>query len=332
MGLDRSNVNASWRVPPLGPWEPGIPSNRYEIHGPGKNLLLDCYVHELMDFRYHWHADDFELSILLNGEQVFCRGEEIFHLSAGDVILVDSNTGHASYCLDQGIYALILHFSASTFHQLTEKGTTFSFASCCSDEVARDERKYCLVRRYAAQVYTTLASGGPYANYRAKACAEMLIATLLEEFPPKVVPALPDTDPDTQQVMRRIMEYIGRNYAERISLEEIADFSQYTRTYVSALFKKTMGVNFHEYLMRIRFRHALYDLTQTEKSLTEVALSNGFSELKAFNKCFRETLHCLPSEYRAQVRSHLALDSTGRKFASFSDSLIRSELLRYIEQ
>lgn len=60
-------------------------------------------------------------------------------------------------------------------------------------------------------------------------------------------------------------------------------------------------MNFHEYLSRVRFQHALNDLALTKDGLTDIALRNGFADLKTFNARFRATLHRTPTEYRAQL-------------------------------
>ena len=54
----------------------------------------------------------------------------------------------------------------------------------------------------------------------------------------------------------------------RLSLEDLADYAQYNRTYVSTLFKQMVGINFHEYLTRVRFQHALNDLTYTRDNFS----------------------------------------------------------------
>lgn len=305
--------------------------NRCEARWPKDSLYLDCFVHEIMNFRYHWHPDEYELSLLLFGSQTFCIGTTTCHLSEGDVILVDTNEGHASYGQSRGTIALVLHFPASAFKQFLKKGTAFSLRACHSDAASREEPRYREVRQCAARAYIALAENGPFAQYQAKAALEQLIATLLTRFSPRTISSAPEVSLETQKTMRGLMEYIETNYKEPLSLEEIARISQYSRTYISALFKKVVGVNFYEYLTRVRFQHALFDLAETDKSLTDVALSNGFSELKAFNKRFREALGCLPGDYRRQAKTSRIGHGMERRYLSFSDPAIADALRRYAE-
>ena len=150
-------------------------------------------------------------------------------------------------------------------------------------------------------IILSLSGGGPYAQYTAKACAEMMISLLCNQFNPVLTSEIPEVDEETQRTMRTIMSYVEENYADKITLEQIATLSQYNRTYISTLFHKAVGVSFYEYLMRVRLQNAMKDLVMTNKGLTEIALSNGFSDLKSFNARFRSMLQCLPSEYRKDV-------------------------------
>jgi xylan 1,4-beta-xylosidase len=57
--------------------------------------------------------------------------------------------------------------------------------------------------------------------------------------------------------------------------------------------------------MRLRLQKAIKELVTTDKPLTEIALYNGFSDLKSFNTRFREMLKILPSEYRMKMDQSL---------------------------
>ena len=61
-----------------------------------------------MNYRYHWHADDYELSILLYGVQSYCRGSENSLLHEDDVILTVPGNGHASMTQAADTCALVL--------------------------------------------------------------------------------------------------------------------------------------------------------------------------------------------------------------------------------
>ena len=69
-------------------------SAHYQLDWPRENLIVRCFVHDVMNYRYHWHEDDYELSILLHGTQEYCRGNKNFLLRENDIILTAPGIGH----------------------------------------------------------------------------------------------------------------------------------------------------------------------------------------------------------------------------------------------
>ena len=47
----------------------------YQLDWPRENLSVRCFVHDVFNYRYHWHEDEYELNILLHGRQECCRGD-----------------------------------------------------------------------------------------------------------------------------------------------------------------------------------------------------------------------------------------------------------------
>lgn len=177
---------------------------------------------------------------------------------------------------------------------------------------------------------TAAGQGGQYAALGAKSALEMLLATLCTECSPKVVPTLSKEDSLHQETIRRITEYVEANYAEKITLEELSRISKYNRTYISTFFKNTMGMNFYEYLTRIRFQHALFEPATTQKPFTQVAIDNGFPDLKSFNNRFTETFGRRPAEYRSQVSPHQTVKNIRQmNYLDPSQPLVRAKLDAY---
>ncbi len=303
----------------------------FEMQWPRENLFLSGFVHEIMNYRYHWHTSDYELNILLHGSQEFCRGNQSYLLEEDDVLLVSPGVGHASYAQQANTRALVLHFSPSAFKQFVKKGYTYQFPSCCSTKENRHESAYEQIRFYAGQIYACAQKDTPYSQLAAKGSFELLLSALCTLFSPETV-QIPDQEDRThQETVQRLINYIEQHYQEKISLEDLAQFSQYNRTYISTLFKNTVGVNFYEYLTRVRFQHALIDLSGTEKTLTSIALDNGFSDLKSFNARFKETLHRSPAAYRAQLSPDRIMPADIRRYISPEDKLLQKKLQEYLK-
>ena len=213
---------------------------------------------------------------------------------------------------------------------LLKKGGIYDFPSCRSDETTRDEPRYRHLRFYASQIFQFAQQGGPYAQPGVKASLELLLLALCTEFSPTLLNTMPE-DEQRWAAVRRLLAYVSDHYAEKLTLENLADYAQYNRTYISTLFKQIVGINFHEYLTRVRFQHSLIDLALTTDSLTDIALRNGFADLKTFNARFRTTLQRTPAEYRAQLCPERVVGGMQRKYLPCDDPLLQRKLREYLQ-
>ncbi len=293
------------------------------------NIRLRVFAHNIMNYRYHWHTDEYELSILLSGRQEFCRGSENYILNEDDVILIPPGIGHASMKLAPNTRALVLHFPEKTFKLLSQKGYIYDFKSCLSGEENRNERRFSLVRFYATNILTAAKNANQFSYMSIKANLELLLVTLFNEFNPEQLSVIDDDD-RRRDTMRMLLGYIEEHYYDKLSLEDLADYSGYNRTYVSTLFKQMVGINFHEYLTRVRFQHALDDLTNTRLSLTDIAFKNGFSDLKTMTARFRSMLGRSPAEYRAMIKPDDIIEKDTRIFIDSEDEALINKLNAYL--
>jgi AraC-like DNA-binding protein/quercetin dioxygenase-like cupin family protein len=96
----------------------------------------------------------------------------------------------------------------------------------------------------------------------------------------------------------RAFEYIDKNYASNITMEEIADKCSMSYSYFSRMFKGITKLNFSQYLLSVRLREAEYMLATTDMPITEVAFGCGFSSSSYFVSKFREQKGITPKQYR----------------------------------
>lgn len=303
----------------------------YEMQWPRDNIYLTCYTHEILNYRYHWHQTEFELDILLSGSQEFCRGNEIFLMKEDDVVLTGPGTGHASLAQEENTNALVLRFSQAIFKPYLKKGYRFIFPQCLSVGDKRDHPGYPFLRFYAAQILDAAVTGGPYGPLTAKASLELLVSTLCRMFEPQMVPIQQSQGEQQQEIIGRLILYMEEHYKEKITLEDLAEHFQYNRTYISTLFKHTTGINFYEYLVRIRFQQAVAELAVTDKNLTEIAVGSGFPDLKTFNRRFRDTFGRSPAEYRARLKTaNMEVEGKDWHLLPMQHPIVREKLQEYM--
>lgn len=101
--------------------------------------------------------------------------------------------------------------------------------------------------------------------------------------------------------IQRAKDFIDLNYIEEISLTQIAQVAHMSSFYFCKMFKKETGLNFTEYLSRVRVEKAKTMLLNRNKRVSEIAYDVGFQTLTHFNRTFKSILGVSPSEYRDKL-------------------------------
>jgi two-component system, response regulator YesN len=99
-------------------------------------------------------------------------------------------------------------------------------------------------------------------------------------------------------VMHKALRYFNEHYAEKISLESVADWVHLSPSYFSRLFKAEMKMNFSAYLSSLRVEKGKRLLADRSIPLVEVAGRAGFDDQSYFTKVFKKTTGLSPGAYR----------------------------------
>lgn len=99
-----------------------------------------------------------------------------------------------------------------------------------------------------------------------------------------------------------IYQYIQLNYQD-ITLEKIAQYFHFNRTYVSRYIHAHFGKTFMEIVTQTRISYAKEYLRKTDKRISEIAEITGYNSLNHFTKAFRKFTGYTPGEYRKQNKN-----------------------------
>lgn len=96
-------------------------------------------------------------------------------------------------------------------------------------------------------------------------------------------------------------QYIQEHQADEISLGDVAGAVNTSTFYFCKMFKKSTGINFTEYLARVRVEKAKNLLLNPNQRISEVAFASGFQSLSHFNRVFRRIAGQSPTRYREKL-------------------------------
>jgi AraC-like DNA-binding protein len=99
----------------------------------------------------------------------------------------------------------------------------------------------------------------------------------------------------------RAKQYIHDHQANDLSLGEVAKSVNTSTFYFCKMFKKATGLNFTDYLSRVRIEKAKNLLINPNLRISEIAYEVGFQSLTHFNRVFRKMVGQAPTEYRTSL-------------------------------
>ena len=99
-------------------------------------------------------------------------------------------------------------------------------------------------------------------------------------------------------------KFIHEHADEELSLSEVAKAASVSRNHLSEKFKQITGVNFVDYVGRVRTEKARRLLQDGDLRISEIAFAVGFQSLSQFNRVFKKVSGKSPTEFRAAQSNH----------------------------
>jgi AraC-like DNA-binding protein len=112
----------------------------------------------------------------------------------------------------------------------------------------------------------------------------------------------PKNSKENETRINIVFNYIKQNSASTIVLEQAAASVHLTKGAFCKFFKRTTGKTFSDYVNEIRIGNACTLLTQTDKTIAQIAIESGFENQTYFNRVFLKKKNCTPKQFRMQLR------------------------------
>ena len=158
--------------------------------------------------------------------------------------------------------------------------------------ISRVAREYNISRQKLAVAYSALKG-----NIPKKEWVDTLILPLCNMLELAYIKNEKNVVSETDSITD-ILQYIKRYHSQSITLDDICEHFECSRSYVSHLFKRSVGKSFREYLTGLRIEDAKSLLKYSNLSVTEIALSVGFGDSTYFSNVFKTNVGISPSAYR----------------------------------
>lgn len=269
---------------------------RHELVLPNDDLPFKMFVFEGKNGNYkvvkHWHQS-VEIFLVLEGEIDFYINSSQYMLTKGQFILVNSNEIHSIDAPHEN-FTIVLQIPQETFIDFRDE----EYILFKSTRHEKDSELIGVIRN----MYRIYAEKQYGYEFEVQSLFYHLLYTLITKYKEKNIDEERIKQNKNLEKLSHITKYIMENYKEDISLESVAKTFGFSATYLSRIFQKYARINYKAYLINIRVEYGFKQLSNTEDSISDIALNNGFSDSRSFAKAFYKRFGLLPSDYRKELK------------------------------
>lgn len=268
-----------------------------EMDSPYVNTHRDIsYGSEVLQLHSH---SFYELIYCESGDIQYLIADKRYHIHAGDIIMVPPGISHRPVFYDTMTepYSRIVVWLSTEFMNM--------LSSTCSQET--------LAQIHAQEHFLLRTEGSPYkylADFFQTNLYEAEAKNPLWEFSlygnttaliAHISRALISTGGyfprEKREDIDRIISYIEKNYAAKITLEDTARHFHISTSTLTKLFYNRLQISFYHFVTQRRLIHSKIQIEEGN-SMEEVALSCGFCDYSAFYRAFKKEYGVSPREYR----------------------------------
>ncbi len=134
---------------------------------------------------------------------------------------------------------------------------------------------------------------------------ECLLINLLRHLASKEKSGIVFLDEDNfnKNLVNEIILYLKRKVSEKLSLDEICERFNYSKSFLCKTFKMQTGDTVIAFFNKLKIEEAKNRLTETNQNITAIAYSLGFQEVKYFDYTFKKYTGVSPASYRKGVKN-----------------------------
>lgn len=268
---------------------------KHELIIPNEDLPFKLFVFEGGNGSYsrakHWHRS-VEIFLVLEGELEFFINNTRIPLRAVDFVIVNSNEIHSIEAPYPNV-TIVVQIPLSCFAGYLEEEDYAVFLKQSQEENG-------LLTRLIARMHEAYQNKEFGYELKVKSLFYELMYILVTRFMKMEEDQGSIRQKRNLDRLSKITSYMKKNYDQDITLEGVADEFGFSPTYLSRMFKRYADVSYKTYLLNLRTEYSFREMMNTDHSLSQVAVNNGFPNSRAFAKAFVKRYGCLPSEYRKQ--------------------------------
>ena len=245
-------------------------------------------------YKYKEHVqDEYEFIYILSGSVEYKCNGETFVAEADDMYFIQPGQKHEETSLCEPLEFIYVKFFL------------YNYRGVRMDSFLKETalQKFQKPGRGLRDKFIKIFDEMQYRELGFKQIVENSISEILIDVMRilKMTQSEKDSTSSVNNVIALIIEDIAMNVQKNYSVEEVSRAYGISKSSLHHAFKKQTGLPFKDYVNRVKIKEAEYQLTVTDKTVTHIAWSLGFSNVYYFCRLFKKYKGITPTEFRNRV-------------------------------
>lgn len=258
-----------------------------------KNARLNYHYHDYIELLYGYDTD---ATVWINGNS--------YPFKTDDLVLINSKEPHDviadrdSHYICIKVLPSILYADEEAFFEL-KYVVPFLLESTHQKIFKKRDLEDIQIRMLVSEIMVEWNMENPAYELIIRANLLKIFAGIFRYWNKNNI-SVPVTE--LNSTTKNALAYIAENY-DTVTEEDVASYCGLSYNYFSYIFRKETGKNFKDYLLAIKLREAENKLISTTDSITDIAISCGFSTASYFISKFKDHKKVTPRQFRASIKN-----------------------------
>ncbi|CAM3193622.1 helix-turn-helix domain-containing protein [Sporolactobacillus spathodeae] len=254
-----------------------------------------------LTFKENWH-EEMQFYYICKGSALLRCESVAVELAAGDIGIINSNELHSLINTGRKLSCYIIRLDTALLLNQTSSDYYSSLLArqlIAFKHLARHDQRLVQILRTILTEDEKRQSGFELAI---QAAVLHLLAELVRHYLARIyTPERLETRLNSMHQLKRVITSIDAHYQEPLSVSELARQALMSESHFCRTFKKIYGQTLVHYINTLRLEKAEELLRDPATTITEVALSVGFSDANYFSRLFKREKGIAPQKFKKQL-------------------------------
>ncbi len=260
------------------------------------------------NFYYDGESHNFWEMVYVDAGNVIIKADnKEFYLKQGDVIFHKPNEFHTLETdKENTANVVVISFVCSSQSMSFFKGKTMPIPSKLKKNIS------VIIEEYS-QTFKSMATGDIKLELQDNPPigGQQMIKTYLEQFLILLIRSennnhdlrvFPSKESIENHLVSQVIQIIEENTYNKITVDQICNQLNYSRTYLSKIFKAVSGYTILEYILKHKIREAKKLIREEKYNFTQISYLLAFDNPHYFSAVFKKVSNMTPTDYKNSVK------------------------------